>query len=112
MKLITATIRPAQVEPVKDALAAAGIKGMTIVEVQGFGNQGGHTETYRGTDYKVNFSKKVQIQLIVKDDQENMVLETICGVAKTGNIGDGKIWVSDVNRVIKVRTGEEGDSAL
>ena len=107
MKLVTATIRPDRVDDVKTELASNGIVGMTTIEVHGFGNQGGHKQTYRGDDISVSFNRKVQIQVVIPSELETKTIDAIIRVAKTGNIGDGKIWVSDVTRVIKVRTGEE-----
>jgi nitrogen regulatory protein P-II 1 len=98
MKLITAVVKPFKLEEVKDALKAAGIAGMTVSEVRGFGRQGGHTETYRGAEYQIDFV--------------DSVVETIASAAATGKIGDGKIWVTDVERLIRIRTGEEGPDAV
>ncbi len=112
MKLITAVIRPSHLEQVREELTKQGINAMTVTEVQGVGNQGGHNETYRGTEYKVSFIKKFQIQVAVADDKENAVVKTICDTAHTGKIGDGKIWVTDLTRMVRVRTGEEGDIAI
>jgi nitrogen regulatory protein P-II 1 len=112
MKLITATIKPFKLDDVKDALKAAGVTGMTVGEVRGFGRQGGHTETYRGAEYKIDFVPKVMVQVVIDDDQADMVVDTITTAAATGKIGDGKIWVSDVDRIVRIRTGEEGIEAI
>jgi nitrogen regulatory protein P-II 1 len=112
MKLITAVIKPFKLDEVKDALKAAGIAGMTVAEVRGFGRQGGHTETYRGAEYQIDFVPKVSIELVVDDDQADLAVDTIARSAATGKIGDGKIWVTDVERIIRIRTGEEGPAAI
>ena len=112
MKLVTAVIKPFKLDDVKDALKAAGIAGITVTEVRGFGRQGGHTETYRGAEYKMDFVPKVSLAVVVGDDQVDMVVDTIKGAAATGKIGDGKIWVSDVDRIVRIRTGEEGSDAI
>jgi nitrogen regulatory protein PII len=112
MKLITAIIKPFKLDDVKDALKAAGITGITVGEVRGFGRQGGHTETYRGAEYKIDFVPKVEMTIIVDDDTVDTVIDTIVASAATGNIGDGKIWVSDVERLVRIRTGEEGTDAI
>ncbi len=111
MKLITAIIKPFKLDDVKDALKAAGIAGMTVTEVRGFGRQGGHTETYRGAEYKIDFVPKVSLDLVVDDAIVDMVVETITKAATTGKIGDGKIWITDVERLVRIRTGEEGSDA-
>lgn len=112
MKLITAVIKPHQVEEVKEALALLGVQGMTVTEAQGFGRQGGHTETYRGTEYKVAFTPKSRLEIVVSDDDAEKAVDAVLGAARTGKIGDGKIWVSDVDRLVRIRTGEEGNEAL
>jgi nitrogen regulatory protein P-II 1 len=112
MKLVTAVIKPFKLDEVKDALKAAGIAGMTVGEVRGFGRQGGHTETYRGAEYQIDFVPKIVIEAVVDADQADMVVETIAKVAATGKIGDGKIWVTDVERMVRIRTGEEGAAAI
>ena len=112
MKLITAVIKPFKLDDVKDALRAAGVPGMTVGEVRGFGRQGGHTETYRGAEYKIDFVPKVQIELVVDDGMVDHVVETIRAAAGTGKIGDGKIWVTGVERLVRIRTGEEGGDAI
>ena len=112
MKLITAVVKPFKLDDVKDALKAAGITGRTVTEVRGFGRQGGHTETYRGAEYKIDFVPKVAIDLVVEDDQVDAAVDTIVQSAATGKIGDGKVWVTDVSRLIRIRTGEEGADAV
>ena len=112
MKLITAVVKPFKLDDVKDALKAAGISGMTVTEVRGFGRQGGHTETYRGAEYKIDFVPKVSIEVVVDDSVVDGAVEAIKSGAATGKIGDGKIWVSDVDRIVRIRTGEEGVDAV
>ncbi len=112
MKLVTAIIKPFKLDDVKDALKAAGITGITVEEVRGFGRQGGHTETYRGSEYKIDFVPKVSLSIIVEDDGVDTVVDTIVASAATGKIGDGKIWVSSVERLVRIRTGEEGSDAI
>jgi nitrogen regulatory protein PII len=112
MKLVTAVIKPFKLDEVKDELKSAGIAGMTVGEVRGFGRQGGHTETYRGAEYKIDFVPKVQIDIVVDDAQVDLVVDTIARAAATGKIGDGKIWVTDVDRIVRIRTGEEGTDAV
>ncbi len=112
MKLITAVIKPFKLDEVKDALKAAGIAGMTVGEVRGFGRQGGHTETYRGAEYQIDFVPKVVLEAVVDDGQADLVVDTIAQAAATGKIGDGKIWVTGVDRIVRIRTGEEGADAV
>jgi nitrogen regulatory protein PII len=112
MKLITAVVKPFKLDDVKDALKEAGITGITVSEVRGFGRQGGHTETYRGAEYKIDFVPKVSIEVVVDDGVVDGAIEAIKTGASTGKIGDGKIWVSDVDRIIRIRTGEEGVDAV
>ena len=112
MKLITAIIKPFKVDDVKDALKAAGVVGMTVSEVRGFGRQGGHTETYRGAEYTVDFIPKVKLELVVDDAVVDQVLETLTSAAGTAKIGDGKVWVTTVDRLVRIRTGEEGPGAI
>ncbi|MEP1125954.1 MAG: P-II family nitrogen regulator [Ilumatobacter sp.] len=112
MKLITAVIKPFKLDDVKDALKDAGITGITVSEVRGFGRQGGHTETYRGAEYKIDFVPKVGIEVVVDDGVVDAVVDAIKTGAATGKIGDGKIWVSDVDRIVRIRTGEEGVDAI
>ena len=112
MKHITAVIKPHQDEEVKEALETLGVKGMTVSEAQGFGRHRGHTETYGGNEYKVAFSPKFRLEIVVSDNNANKAIDAILGAARTGKIGDGKIWVSDVDRLARIRTGEEGNEAL
>jgi nitrogen regulatory protein P-II 1 len=112
MKLITAVIKPFKVDDVKDALKAMGIQGMTVGEVRGFGRQGEHTETYRGAEYKIDFVPKIQVELVVDDAQVDAAVDAIKSSASTGKIGDGKIWVTTVERLVRIRTGEEGADAV
>ncbi len=112
MKLITAVIKPFKLDDVKDALKAAGIAGMTVTEVRGFGRQGGHTETYRGAEYRIDFVPKVAIDLVVDDGHVDAVVDVITQAATTGKIGDGKIWVTNAERLVRIRTGEEGADAV
>ena len=112
MKLIEAIIKPFKLDEVKSALIEAGVKGMTVSEVRGFGRQKGHKETYRGTEYQIDFVPKVKIDVAVPDNMVNQVVEVIARTAKTGSIGDGKIFVSDLGNVIRIRTGETGDGAI
>ena len=112
MKKIEAIIKPFKIEEVKDALAEAGINGMTVSEVKGYGRQAGHTELYRGAEYVVDFIPKIKIEVVVKADDVDMVIEKIVTAARTGKIGDGKIFVTDIERVIRIRTGEEDEEAI
>ena len=112
MKLITAIIKPFKLDDVKDALKAVGATGITVTEVRGFGRQGGHTETYRGAEYKIDFVPKVRVEVVADDGNVDAIVETIVTAAATGKIGDGKIWVSDVDRLVRIRTGEEGADAV
>lgn len=112
MKNIEAIIKPFKLDEVKDALSEAGVKGMTVTEVKGFGRTGGKREVYRGSAYVVDFVPKVKIQVVVPDSIVPAVIEAIAGAAKTGRIGDGKIFVSPVDEVIRIRTGERGEDAI
>lgn len=112
MKLITAVVKPHQVDEIKTALNAIGVQGMTVTEAQGYGRQGGHTETYRGTEYKVSFTPKSRLEIVVDDGQEVAAVEAVTGAARTGKIGDGKIWVTDVSTLVRIRTGEVGADAV
>lgn len=112
MKLITAVVKPHQVDAIKEALAQLDIQGMTVTEAQGFGRQGGHTETYRGTEYKVAFTPKSRLEIVVDDVTADQAVTAITEAARTGKIGDGKIWVCGVERLMRIRTGEEGNDAL
>ena len=112
MKLITAIIKPHKLEDVKDALKAAGATGITVTEVKGFGRQGGHTETYRGTEYQIDFVPKVRLEAVVDEAEVERVVELIVESARSGKIGDGKIWVTNVESIVRIRTGEEGAEAI
>jgi len=112
MKLITAVIKPFKLEEVRAALGEIGVQGMTVSEVKGFGRQKGHTEIYRGSEYTVNFVPKVKIELVVTDAFADKAVETIQGTARTGQIGDGKIFVSTIEQAVRIRTGETDDAAL
>jgi nitrogen regulatory protein P-II 1 len=112
MKKVEAIIKPFKLDEVKNALTKIGVQGMTMTEVVGFGRQKGHTETYRGTEYKTDFLPKSKIEIIVTDELVNQVIETIQRAAKTGKIGDGKIFLSPVEDVIRIRTGERGKDAI
>jgi nitrogen regulatory protein PII len=112
MKLITAVVKPFKLDDVKDALRDAGVTGMTVSEVRGFGRQGGHTETYRGAEYSIDFIPKVRLELVVDDSVVESTLNAIREAAATGKIGDGKIWITSVERIVRIRTGEEGTDAI
>ncbi|OGW50268.1 MAG: transcriptional regulator [Nitrospirae bacterium RBG_19FT_COMBO_42_15] len=112
MKKIEAIIKPFKLDDVKDALNEAGIHGMTVTEVKGFGRQKGHTELYRGAEYVVEFLPKIKIEAVVSDEDVEKVVETILKTARTGNIGDGKIFVYDIKETIRIRTGERGKEAI
>jgi nitrogen regulatory protein PII len=112
VKLITTIIKPFKLDDVKDALKSIGIQGMTVSEVKGFGRQGGHTETYRGSEYAIDFVPKMKLELVIDDARIDQVVEAISKAASTGKIGDGKIWISDVNTIIRIRTGEVGSDAI
>lgn len=112
MKLVTAIIKPHKLDDVKDALKEAGITGMTVEEVKGFGRQGGKTEVYRGAEYIVDLLPKVRVEAVVADGRADEVAEVIVAAARTGKIGDGKVWITSVDRIIRIRTGELGDDAV
>ena len=112
MKLITAIIKPFKLDEVREGLAACGVQGITVTEVKGFGRQKGHTELYRGAEYVVDFLPKVKVEVAIKDDLVDQVVEAIEKSASTGKIGDGKIFVFDIEQVIRIRTGETGEAAL
>jgi len=112
LQLITAVIKPHVVDEVREALQGIGVQGLTISEVKGFGRQGGHTETYRGTEYKVLFTPKSRLEIVVDDEQSDQIVDAIAAASHTGKIGDGKIWVSDVSRLVRIRTGEQGSDAI
>jgi nitrogen regulatory protein P-II 1 len=110
--LVTAVIKPHRLEEVKDALRGIGVLGMTISEVKGFGRQGGHTETYRGSEYSIDFLPKVKVEVVCDTSDADKVVDTIVEAAQSGKIGDGKVWVTPVDRLVRVRTGERGLEAL
>ena len=112
MKFVTAIVKPFKLDEVREALSAIGVQGITVTEVKGFGRQKGHTELYRGAEYVVDFLPKVKIEAAIADEMLEQVIEAIEKSAHTGKIGDGKIFVSSVERVIRIRTGEEGDEAV
>ena len=112
MKKIEAIIKPFKLDEVKDALAALGVEGMTVSEVKGFGRQKGHTEIYRGSEYTVDFLPKIKIEIVITDDQVNAAVEAIVKGAKTGKIGDGKVFVSPIENAIRIRTEEKGENAV
>jgi len=110
--LVTAIIKPFKLEEVKEALRAAGVLGLTVTEVQGYGRQGGKTESFRGSEYKVEFVPKVKLEIVIDSTQVDKVLDLVAANARTGQIGDCKVWVVDLDRLMRVRTGELGDDAL
>jgi len=112
MKMITAIIKPFKLDDVRDALGEVGVTGMTVSEVKGFGRQKGHTELYRGAEYVVDFLPKLKLEIAVRDDDADRVVETIMETAAAGRIGDGKIFVTTIDRAVRIRTSEEGDDAL
>jgi nitrogen regulatory protein P-II 1 len=112
MKLITAIVKPFKLEDVKNALKGADVHGMTVTEVQGFGRQSGHTEVYRGTEYKIDFVPKARLEVVVDDADVARITDVIVEAARTGKIGDGKVWVTPVDSVVRVRTGERDGDAL
>lgn len=112
MKKIEAIIKPFKLDDVKESLSELGVKGMSITEIRGFGRQKGHTEIYRGAEYVVDFLPKIKVELVVSDDQVEEVMETICETARSGKIGDGKIFVLPVEETVRIRTGERGEFAL
>jgi len=112
MKLITAIIKPFKLDEVKDALKSAGVVGMTVTEVRGVGRQGGHTETYRGAEYQIEFVPKTKLEIVVDDDQVDRLVDLLVESARSGKIGDGKVWVTPVEQLIRIRTGESGADAV
>lgn len=112
MKMVEAIVKPFKLDEVKDALTKAGVQGMTVAEVKGFGRQKGHTELYRGAEYSVDFLPKVKLQILVTDDKVATIIDAITAAAKTGEIGDGKIFVKTVEDVMRIRTGETGADAI
>jgi nitrogen regulatory protein P-II 1 len=112
MKKIEAVIKPLRLDEVKDALTALGVQGITIIEAKGFGRQKGHTELYRGAEYVVDFIPKIKVEIVVKDDIAEAAIDAILRTARTGKLGDGKIFVSNIDEVIRIRTGEKGETAI
>ena len=112
MKLVTALLKPFKLEEVKEALSAMGLPGITITEAKGFGRQRGHTEVYRGAEYRIEFLPKIRVEVLTDDDDAQRVADTIVDAARTGTIGDGKVWISSVDTIIRVRTGELDHDAL
>ena len=112
MKMITAIIKPFKLDEVREALSEINVQGITVTEVKGFGRQKGHTELYRGAEYVVDFLPKMKIEVVVAEAQVDQVIDAVIGAARTGKIGDGKIFVSDIERVIRIRTGEENEAAV
>jgi nitrogen regulatory protein PII len=110
--LVTAIIKPFKLEDVKEALKGAGLMGLTVSEIQGYGRQGGKTETFRGSEYKMEFVPKVKIEVLVETTQVDKVMELVASAARTGKIGDGKVWAYDIDRLMRIRTGELGDEAV
>lgn len=110
--LVTAIIKPFKLEEVKEALRGAGVLGLTVSEVQGYGRQGGKTETFRGSEYQLEFVPKVRVEVLVESAQVDKVIEVIASAAQTGKIGDGKVWAYDLDRLMRIRTGEFGDDAV
>ena len=112
MKLVTAIIKPFKLDDVREALSDVGVSGITVIEVKGFGRQKGHTELYRGAEYVVDFLPKIKVEIAIDDSIVDQVIEAVAGAAKTGKIGDGKIFVFDLDHVVRIRTGETGPDAL
>ena len=112
MKLVTAVIKPFKLDDVKDALKANGVAGITVAEVRGFGRQGGHTETYRGVEYQIDFVPKVKVEIVVDDHAVDDIVDALVSAARTDKIGDGKVWVTPVADLVRIRTGERGADAV
>ena len=112
MKLVTAIVKPFKVADVRDALASIGVRGLTVSDAQGYGRQGGHTEVYRGAEYQIDFVPKIRLEVVVTDDMAPNVVDTIVAAARTGKIGDGKVWVLTIDELVRVRTDERGDDAV
>ena len=112
MKLITAIVKPFKVGDIRDALEGVDVRGLTVSDAQGYGRQGGHTEVYRGAEYQIDFVPKIRMEILVADEAAARVLETIVTAARTGKIGDGKVWVQNIEEVVRVRTGEHGVDAI
>ncbi len=112
MRMVTAIIKPFKLDDVKAALKTAGVVGITVTEVKGFGRQGGHTETYRGTEYQIDFVPKVKLEVVIDDVEMDKVVDVLVAAAATGKIGDGKVWVTPVEAIVRIRTGESGVDAI
>ena len=112
MKLITAIVKPFKLEDVKDSLKSAGVHGLTVTEVQGFGRQAGHTEVYRGAEYTIDFVPKVRIEIVADEEDVDRLVDVIAAAAQTGKIGDGKVWITPVERLLRIRTGELDSDAI
>lgn len=112
MHLITAILKPFKLDDVKEALKGAGVVGITVTEARGFGRQGGHTETYRGAEYQIEFVPKMKLEILATDADVDRIVDVISNAARTGKIGDGKIWVSPIDSVVRIRTGEMGETAI
>ncbi|MGI8662832.1 MAG: P-II family nitrogen regulator [Acidimicrobiales bacterium] len=112
MKLITAIIKPFKADDVRSALKDAGVHGITLTEVQGFGRQSGHTEVYRGAEYRIDYVPKVKLEILAEPEEVEHVVEVLAHAARTGKIGDGKVWVTDVESILRIRTGERDDTAI
>jgi nitrogen regulatory protein P-II 1 len=112
MKLITAIVKPFKVGDVRDALRDIGVQGLTVSDAKGYGRQSGHTEVYRGAEYQIDFVPKIRMEILADDDETAHIIETIVAAARTGRIGDGKVWVQTVEEIVRVRTGERGDAAI
>lgn len=112
MRLVTAVLKPFKLDDVKDALQSAGVIGMTVTDAQGFGRQRGHTEVYRGAEYRIDFVPKIRLEVVVDDDDVERVVSVITDAARTGVIGDGKVWITPVEGLVRIRTGERGTDAL
>ena len=112
MKLITAIVKPFKVGDIRDALEGIGVRGLTVSDAQGYGRQGGHTEVYRGAEYKIDFVPKIRMEVLASDETAARVVDTIVAAAQTGKIGDGKVWVQNVEEVVRVRTGDRGVEAI
>ena len=112
LHLVTAIAKPHKLDAIKEALQGAGVQGMTVTEVKGFGRQGGHTETYRGAEYQIDFVPKVKVEVLCATEDADKITATIAGAARTDKFGDGKIWVTAIDRAVRIRTGEMGDDAI
>ena len=112
MKLITAIVKPFKLEDIKEALRTAGVHGLTVTEVQGFGRQAGHTEVYRGAEYTIDFVPKIRIEIVADDNDTDQLIDVIAQAAKTGKIGDGKVFISSIDNAVRIRTGETGEQAV